>query len=81
MRQRFSGARNGRVVGGWHLEKAHGSVPCFLGLLAGHRAARQDCKKLFIAIGLPCSSYPGTGMIAEWQWPHKLAEFLFSLVF
>lgn len=48
MRQRFSGGRLGCFVGGWHLEKAHGSVPCFLGLLAGHRFARQDCKQLFI---------------------------------
>lgn len=46
MGQRISGGRDGRVAGGWHLEKAHGSVPWFPRLLAGHRAARQDCEKL-----------------------------------
>lgn len=40
MRQRFSEELHGRVVGGWHLEKAHWSVSTLVpGLLSGDRSA------------------------------------------
>lgn len=72
MRQRFSGGLHGRVVGGWHLEKAHRSVPwfpvCWQGTAPRVRTARNSLKQ----VGLP-RSYPGIGVLAEWQGPHKLA--------
>lgn len=42
----------------------------FPGFATGHRAAVWTVKNSLKYIGLP-RSYPGIGMIAEWQWSHN----------
>lgn len=55
---------------GWHLEKVNGSVPCFPVCWPGTTPWVMTVRKSLKQVAIP-RSYPGMGMIAEWQWLHR----------